>query len=157
MIRKRYIVRLTDEEYEICHESSDKLSGIGQKARWARGLCQVDADGRNGTAREVEEAFRCRTRTVENACGRCVLAGFPLALKGRHVNATPVPKLLDGDREAPVTATPLGPSPVGCGNWFLPLLAPRRRELGIMISISHETLRRTLERAASRGAKCKIG
>ena len=83
MIKKKYIVRLTDEERKICDETISKLKGSSQKARRASILRQVDADGPNWTDRQVTEAFRCRTRTVENVGRRCVLEGFPLALESR--------------------------------------------------------------------------
>ena len=97
-MKKKYIVRLTDEERKICDATIDKLEGSSQKARRARILRQVDADGPNWTDRQVAEAFRCRTRTVENVHKRCVLEGFPLELEGRRRQAPPVPKLLDGER-----------------------------------------------------------
>ena len=122
-MKKKYIVRLTDEERKICDAAIDKLNGSRQKARRAHILPQVDADGPNWTDRQAAEAFRCRTRTVENVRKRCVLEGFTLALEGRRRHALPVPKLLDGEQEARVIATRLGPPPKGYGDWSLRLLA----------------------------------
>ena len=116
---KKYIVRLTDEERKLCDETVDKLVGSSQKARRARTLRQVDANGPNWTDRQVAEAFRCRVRTVENTRRRCVLEGFMKALQGLPRPASAVSKLLDGEQEAQLIALRLGPPPEGYGNWSL--------------------------------------
>ena len=53
---KKYIVRLTDEERKLCDETVDKLVGSSQKARRARTLRQVDANGPDWIDRQVAEA-----------------------------------------------------------------------------------------------------
>ncbi len=146
---KKYIVRLTDEERKLCDETVDKLVGSSQKARRARILRQVDANGPDWTDRQVAEAFRCRIRTVENTRRRCVLEGFEKALHGQPRPASAVSKLLDGEQEAQLIALRLGPPPEGYGNWSLRLLAQQVVALGIVGSISHETARQTLKKTAS--------
>ncbi len=42
---KKYIVRLSEAERKTCQEVIGKLKGSSQKARRARILLQVDADG----------------------------------------------------------------------------------------------------------------
>ena len=151
---KKYIVRLTYEERKLCDETIDKLVGSSQKARRARILRQVDADGPGWTDRQVAEAYRCRVQTVENTRRRCVLDGFEQALQGRQRTAPPVPKLLDGEQEAQLIALRLGPPPEGYGNWSLRLLAHRVVALGIAASSSHETARQTLKKTALRATRC---
>ena len=148
-MKKKYIVRLTDEERKLCDETVDKLVGSSQKARRARILRQVDANGPNWTDRAVAEAFRCRVRTVENTRRRCVLEGFAKALQGQPRTASAVSKLLDGEQEAQLIALRLGPPPEGYGNWSLRLLAQQVVALGIADSISHETARQTLKKTGS--------
>ena len=140
------VVRLTDEERTICEETIDRLAGSSQKARRARILLQVDAAGPDWTDRRVADAFPCSVKTVENVRRRCVLEGFELALCGKQRSGPPVPKLLDGEQEAQVIALRLGPPPPGCGSWSLRLLARQVVELGIVDSISHETVRQTLRK-----------
>ena len=84
---KQYIVRLSDEEREICDAAIKKLKGSSQKARRAWILRQVDADGPGWNDRQVAEADRCRRRTVENVRRRCVLEGFERALEGKQRSA----------------------------------------------------------------------
>ena len=154
---KKYILRLTDEERKLCDETVDKLVGSSQKARRARILRQVDANGPDWTDRQVAEAFRCRIRTVENTRRRCVLEGFERALHGQPRSALTVSKLLDGEQEAQLIAVRLGPPPKGYGNWSLRLLAQQAVALGIAGSISHETVRQTLKETASAKTSWRIG
>ena len=72
-----------------------------------------------------------------------MLDGFDLALCGKQWSHPPVSKLLDGEQEAQVIASRLGPPPRGCGSWSLRLLARQVFELG-SISIWYETGRQTL-------------
>ena len=143
---KKYIVRLTDEERKTCEGSIGKLKGSSQKAGRARVLLQVDVDGPGWTDRQVAEAFHCRVQTVEDVRRRCVLEGFELALAGQRRASPPVPKLLDGTQEAQVIALRLSPPSPGYGNWSLRLLARRVVKLGIVASISHETVRQTFRK-----------
>jgi hypothetical protein len=72
--------------------------------------------------------------------------GFEITLDGKPRERPPRPKLLNGDQEAKVIATRLGPPPKGFANWSLRLLADKIVELEIVPSISHETVRQTLKK-----------
>ena len=146
MPQKRYIVRLTAEEREVCQQTVRKLKGSSEKVRRAQILLQADADGPGWTDQQIADAFSCRTKTVENIRQRCVLAGFERALERKRRPSPPVPKLLDGEQEAQVIALRLGPPPKGYANWSLRLLARRVVELQIVESVSRETIRRTLKK-----------
>ena len=148
MPQKRYIVRLTAQEREVCQQTVRKLNGSSEKVRRAQILLKADADGSAWTDQRIAEAFSCRTKTVENIRQRCVQGGFEQALERKRRASPPVPKLLDGEQEAQVIALRLGPPPKGFANWSLRLLARRVVELAIIESISHETIRRTLKKTA---------
>ena len=148
MPQKRYIVRLTAQEREVCQQTVRKLNGSSEKVRRAQILLKADADGPAWTDQRVAEAFSCRTKTVENIRQRCVQEGFEQALERKRRASPPVPKLLDGEQESQVIALRLGPPPKGYANWSLRLLARRVVELGVVESISHETIRRTLKKTA---------
>lgn len=154
---KKYIVRLTEEERRICNETVARLKGSSQKARRARILLQADSDGPGWSDRLVAEAYKCRVRTVENVRRRFVLEGFERALEGRQRSEPPVPKRLDGEQEAQLIALRLGTPPQGYGSWSLRLLARQVVELGIVGTISHETVRQTLKKTASLDASCSTG
>ena len=146
MPQKRYIVRLTDQEREVCRETVRKLNGSSEKVRRAQILMKADADGPAWTDQQIAGAFSCRTKTVENIRQRCVLQGFEQALERKRRESPPVPKLLNGEQEAQIIALRLGLPPKGYANWSLRLLARRVVELAIVESVSHETIRRTLKK-----------
>ena len=141
---KKYIVRLTAEEREICHETIRRLKGGSERVRRAQILLKTDADGPAWTDQKIAEAFSCRTKTVESVRRNLVEEGRALERKRRET--PPVPKILDGEAEARVIAMYEGQQ--GYANWSLRLLAGEVVELGIADSISHETVRRTLKKTA---------
>ena len=145
-MEKKYIVRLTDEERDVLCDVVKKLKGTSQKVRRAHVLLKADADGPNWTDKRIAEAFSCRTKTVENIRQRLVTDGFEIALNGKKRETPPRQKLLDGEQEAQVIALRLGEPPKGFANWTLRLLAQHVVELGIVDSISHETVRQTLKK-----------
>ncbi len=147
-MRKKYVVRLTDEERGRLAAVVKKLSGTSQKVRRALILLKADVDGPGWTDRRIAEAFGCRTKTVENVRQHLVERGFEQTLDGVRRATPATPKLLDGEQEAKVIATRLGPPPAGYANWTLRLLARQVVELSIVDSISHETVRRVLKKVA---------
>lgn len=147
-MQKKYIVRLSDEERNELREVVEKLKGSSQKAKRARILLKADVDGPNWTDQKIAEAFECRIQTVEDVRRRLVERGFSETLHGVKRKAPPVAKLLDGQQEAQVIALRLKQPPPGFANWTLRLLARKVVELGLVGSISHETVRRTLKKTA---------
>jgi len=142
------VVRLTGEEREHLAAVVKKLSGTSQKVRRAQILLKADADGPAWTDRQIAEAFDCRRQTVENVRQHLVERGFERTLDGVKRSEPPTPKRLDGEQEAKVIATRLGPPPAGYANWTLRLLASKVVALSIVESVSHETIRRTLKKVA---------
>jgi len=145
-MQKKYIVRLAEEERTALHQVIKKLKGRSQKVRRAQILLKADADGPGWTDQQIAEAFYCRTKTIENIRQRFVLQGFEETLEGKQRQSSPTPKRLNGEQEARVIATRLGPVPKGYANWTLRLLARQVVELEIVDTISHETIRQTLKK-----------
>jgi hypothetical protein len=145
---KKYIVRLNDEERQVCMEVIRKLKGTSQKVRRAQILLKADADGPAWTDTRVAEAFHCRVQTIENLRKRLVSEGFPLVLNGKQRQTPPTAPLLDGQAEAQLIAMRLGKPPAGYGRWTLQLLADELVALEVVDSISIETVRKTLKKTA---------
>ena len=145
-MNKKYIVRLTDQERGELAAVIKKFKGTSQKVRRAQILFKADADGPNWTDHRIAEAFGCRTQTVEKLRQRLVERGFRETLDGGKRESPPVEKLLSGEQEARIIATRLGSPPPGYANWTLRLLARKVVELGIVESVSYETVRRTSEK-----------
>jgi len=145
---KKYIVRLTDSERDICCEVIRKLKGTSQKVRRAQMLLKADTGGPAWTDARIADAFSCRTKTVENVRQRFVELGFEQTLNRTTSPTAGAKKLLNGNEEAKVIAMRLGSPPAGYGKWTLRLLARKVVELEIVKTISHETVRQTLKKTA---------
>jgi hypothetical protein len=146
MAKKKYVVRLTEDERTQLQEVIRKLSGTSTKVRRAHILLKADANGPNWTDKQIADAFGCRIQTVENVRLRLVTLGFSAALEKKQPEKPPRAKLLDGQQEAKIIALRLGQPPAGFANWSLRLLANKVVELGIVEQISHETLRQMLKK-----------
>ena len=125
-----------------------KLKGSSQKVRRAHILLKADASGPNWTDAQIADAFNCRTQTVENIRKRLVTESFEVALNGLKRAHPPVAKRLNGEQEAEIIALRLGDAPKGYANWSLRLLARKVVELGIVDTVSPETLRQMLKKKA---------
>lgn len=147
-MQKKYIVRLNDQERAELQQVVKKLSGTSQKVKRAQVLLKADVAGPAWTDARIAEAFGCRTKTVENIRQRLVECGFRETLDGKQRATPPTPKILDGEQEARVIATRLGPPPKGYANWSLRLLARKVVELEIVPAVSCATLCRTLKKTA---------
>jgi len=147
-MNKKYIVRLSDEERNLCQEIIKNLKGSSQKFRRAQILLKADADGPGWADVKIADAFNCRVQTIENLRKRLAIEGFELALDGKRRQEPPRPCKLDGQAEAKLIAMRLGKPPVGYGHWTLQLLADEMVALEVVDSISHETVRKTLKKTA---------
>ena len=145
-MNKRYIVRLSDEEREVCQDVVKKLKGTSQKVRRAQILLKTDADGPAWTDARIAEAFGCRVQTIENLRKRVVTESFELALDRKKRQDPPTLPRLDGKGEAKLISMRLGKPPAGYGRWTLQLLADELVALEVVDSICPETVRKTLKK-----------
>jgi Homeodomain-like domain len=145
-MQKKYIIRLSKAERITLREVVKKLKGSGQKVRRAQILLKADSGGPAWSDSRIAEAFGCRRQTVEMMRQRLVESGFQETLDGKKRDNPPTEKLLDGEQEAKIIATRLGPPPKGYANWTLRLLARKVVELEIVDAISYETVRRMLKK-----------
>lgn len=143
---KKYIVRLSDEERQVCQDVVKKLKGTSQKVRRAQILLKADVNATAWTDAKISEAFNCRIQTIENLRKRLVTDGFELALHGKKRPDPPTMPKLDGEGEAKLIALRLGKPPAGFGRWSLQLLADELVALEVVDSICAETVRQTLKK-----------
>lgn len=143
MSTKKFIVKLSKKERQVCSEVVKKLKGSSQKVKRANILLKADQGWTDG---KIAEALDCRIKTVENIRKRFVEMGFEQTLDHATRISPPVEKLLDGKQEAKIIAMRLGDPPKGFGKWTLRLLARKVVELEIVDSVSYQTIRRTLKK-----------
>ena len=141
MARKKYIVKLGDEERRELLELTRK--GTVKARRMKRALILLKAD-EGLTDPEIMAAVNVSRPCVERLRKRFVESGLERAL-----NEAPRPgqkRKLDGRGEATLIAIACSESPSGHGRWTLRMLADRLVELGVVESISYETVRTTLKK-----------
>ena len=145
MSQKKYIVNLSDTEVE---ELSTLLRTGKHSARMlTRARILLQAHG-GQTDRVIAENLGVNVSTVEGAREKYVLAdSLERALKDRP--HPPKPRKLDATAEAFLMATACSDAPGGRSEWRMQLLADRLVELGVVESISDETVRQTLKKMTS--------
>ena len=140
MPAKKYIVDLTSEERQKLLELTGKGKQSVRKVRRARILLKADEGWKD---REIVAALDTSSTTVERTRKRFVEGGLEKAL-----NEDPRPgqqRKLDGRQEAHLIALACSQAPAGHSQWTLRLLVGKLIELGVVDSISHETVRQTLK------------
>ena len=142
MARKVYVVDLTDEERAFLQKMIRGGTASARKLRRAHTLLLAD-EGK--TDREIAEALHTSLSTVHRTRRRFVEGGLERAL-----NEDPRPgarRKLDERGEAVLETLARSEPPAGRKRWTLQLLADRLVELGVVDSISDETVRKVLKKS----------
>lgn len=141
---KRYIVDLTEPERTHLRELTKRGKVSARKLTRAHILLQA-ADGTIDT--RIAEMLHVSVSTIERTRRRFVEEGLTAALTERP-RPGGQPKL-DGTQEAHLVALACSQPPTGRERWTMQLLADRLVELGVVATISDETVRRTLKKGGS--------
>ena len=149
VVAKKYRVTLTAQERSELEALISKGRAAARKLAHARILLQVDeaAGAPARTDEEVASALDTSTRTVERVRRRFVEEGIESALMPRPTKRV-YARVLDGAQEAHLIALACSGPPDGKRRWTLRLLAERVVELGYAEAVSHETVRRTLQKTS---------
>jgi len=142
VMRKKYIVTLTESEREALREIISTGKGAARRLAHARILLKAD---QGLTDEAIVEAVEVSRPTVERVRRRLVEEGMDSAL---HPNKPDKPRLrkLDGRAEAHLIALACSGPPQGQVRWTLRMLADKMVELEYVDSLSYETVRRTLKK-----------
>ena len=141
MPAKKYIVTLTTEERQELLELTRSGELSVRKMKRAQILLKADEHWKD---REIMAALNTSRPTVERSRKRYVAGGLEKAL-----NEDPRPgarKKLDGRAEAHLIALACSDGPDDSDRWALRALANELVELGLVDSISHETVRQYLKK-----------
>lgn len=141
MPRKKYLINLSAEEMQQLSELTRK--GTVKARQFKRAMILLKAE-EGLTDAQIMSAINVSRPCVERIRKRFVEGGLERAL-----NEDPRPgqrRKLDGRGEAQLIATACSQAPEGHEHWTVRLLAGRLVELGVVESISHETVRLTLKK-----------
>ena len=134
---KKYVVQLTEEQRASLLDLLKKGTGKARLLTRAR-IVLLSAEGK--TDGFVANALKVHPQTVRNIRKRFAEEGLDAALQERPRLRGP-PKL-DAKQEAFLVAVACSDPPEGREHWTMPLLADRLVALGVVESISDETVRR---------------
>ena len=141
MVQEKYGVRLTGQERGRLRRMIRAGTSSAQAITRARILLKTDE---GWTASRVAEALDVSERTVRRAKRRYVEEGMEEVL--RHHNSPNPYRKVDDKVEAHLIALACSPAPDGQDHWTLRALAGKAVELGLVESLSHETVRLHLKK-----------
>lgn len=143
MPRKMYLINLSNEERQALLGMTRKGEIKARKLKRAMILLKADE---GLTDPQIMAALNVSRPCVERIRKRFIADGIERAL-----NEDPRPgqkRKLDGRAEATLIATACSNAPEGHEHWTLRLLAGKLVQLGVVDTISHETVRRTLKKTS---------
>ena len=143
----KYRVTLTADE----RNALEKLVSVGKaaarKLTHGRMLLLADtADGREYRDAQIVQALGTSLRSVERIRQRFVTEGLEAALNPRPQPARPDKIKLKGDLEQHLIRLACSDPPEGRDHWTLQLLADELVVLGLVESLSTETVRQALKK-----------
>ncbi len=137
---KKYIVDLSEAERTELRDLVKKGTAKARRLRRAHILLRADEDA---TDAAIAEALHVSIRTVERTRQKFVERNLALALSERPRPGAK--RKLDAKGEAHLIALACSTRPEGQAVWTMWLLADELVGLGVVESISDETVRRTLK------------
>ena len=145
---KKYLIHLTAAEREELKGFRDGKGAAGKRLR-AQILLAADASQPGGGLKdqEIVKALGVSISKVERT--RCALAehGLQVAVQGMP-SQRKITRKLDGAAEAQLLAAACSAPPEGRSRWTLKLLGDRLVELGVVESVSPQTIGRTLQKTS---------
>jgi transposase len=142
-MRKKYIVNLTAEERDQLLDLIKKGTSSARKLARAHILLRADE---GATDDEIAVALHVNRSTVERTRKKLVEGNLEWALSERPRPGAK--RKLDLKQEAFLIATTCSEAPTGQARWTMQLLADELVSLGIVETISDETVRRTLKKTS---------
>jgi transposase len=150
-MNKKYVVELTKDERKRLRRVISAGAAPARMLNRARILLKADlgehSEGRVLIDRQIAGMLETSTATVQRVRERFCTQGLDAALE-RSVPDRLYKRTLDGRAEARLIALACSEAPGGRDRWSMRLLADKAVELGIVESVSHETVRKTLKKTS---------
>ena len=152
-MKKKYVVELTKEERERLLKLISAGEAPARMLNRARVLLKADTgehatDGPAPLAdREIASMLETSSATVGRVRERFCRQGIDAVLE-RSMPDRVYERSFDGRAEARLIALACSEPPEGRARWSMRLLAEEAVELGVVESVSHETVRKTLKKTS---------
>ncbi len=144
----KYIIDLSDKQRYQLQQIAQNGQAPVKKILHAQMLLLSDVghseDG--WTDEQISSALGVHPYTVARVRKRYVTKGVAPALNRKMRTSPPVPKKLDGEKEAHLIAICCSTAPDGRDRWTLSLLVNELKKRSIATQISRETIRQTLKK-----------
>jgi hypothetical protein len=155
---EKYRVTLTVEERASLEQLISKGKAAARKLTHARVLLLADdAEGAGCPDEEIVATLGTSLRTVARVRKRLVTEGFQAALDHRPQPPRPDKVKIRGDVEQKLVELACTDPPRGRCRWTLQLLADEMVVLGLVDSISLETVRQALKKTTSSRGSSRPG
>ena len=149
---KKYVVERTEDERERLRKLISAGSAPARMLNRARILLKADAgrhsEGEPLLDRQIAPMLQTSTATVQRVRERFCRQGLEAALE-RSAPDRLYERSFDGRAEARLIALACSQAPEGRERWSMRLLADKAVEMGIVHSVSHETVRKMLKKTNS--------
>jgi transposase len=154
----KYRVNLTAEERGQLEHLVSVGKAAARKLAHARILLLADASQNQGHGDEaIVAALGTSLRTVERVRRRLVTEGFEAALNPRPQPHRPDKIKIKGDIEQQLIHLACSDPPEGRCHWTLNLLCDELVALGLVSTVSTETVRQALKKTALTPGSLKLG
>jgi transposase len=157
---KKYVVELTEDERRNLYRLISAGRAPARMLNRARVLLKADvgkhSEGEPLLDREIAPMLETSTATVQRVRERFFRQGLDAALE-RSAPDRLYERSFDGRAEARLIALACSKAPQGRERWSMRLLADKAVELGIVESVSHETVRKTLKKTNCAPTSSKAG
>jgi hypothetical protein len=151
-MKKRYVVELTEDERASLKRLISRGSAKARKLNRARILLKADrgeySEGEELSDVAIARMLETSSATVGRVRERFCVQGLEAALE-RSMPDRVYERSFDGRAEARLIALACSEAPEGRDRWSMRLLADKAVEMGIVESVSHETVRKTLKKTSS--------
>jgi hypothetical protein len=149
-VKKRYVVELTYDERRSLKTLISSGSAPARKLNRARILLKADRGEHSEEGQKLSDSAIARmletsSATVGRVRERFFMQGLDAALE-RSMPDRIYERTFDGRAEARLIALACSESPEGRDCWSMRLLAEKAVQMGIVHSVSHETVRKTLKK-----------
>ena len=144
----KYIIDLSEEQRHQLQKIAKNGQAAAKKILHAQMLLlsDVGVSGGGWTDEQISVALGVHPYTVARVRKKYVTKGVAPALNRQKRAYPPVPKKLDGEKEAHLIALCCSTAPEGRERWTLSLLVKEMKNRGFVTQISRETIRQTLKK-----------
>jgi transposase len=156
-MKKRYIVELTQQERKYLTGIVKRGKGPAYRIRHAYVLLHADKNESGKTDEEIAGLLQCHCQTVFNIRKKYFEEGLTRAVGRKAQESSPIPRKLDGAKEARLIRIACSQPPDGYANWTLDLLADKMVELKIVDTISGKTVGRVLKKRVKASPAAMLG